>query len=87
MGCPRCTNRVRRGLLALDGFLLADAQLENGIAAADYDPQRVTPQKLASAVGGAGIEGNHYSIAEILKTMPPSESLGRYFAGGWRVQR
>jgi len=75
MGCPRCAARVRNGLLTLDGVLLADVQLENGIAAAAYDPQRVTPEALTQAVAGAGNDGKHHYMAEVLKILPASEAL------------
>lgn len=75
MGCPRCAMRVRNGLLTLDGVLLADVQLENGIAAAAYDPERVTPGALTQAVSAAGNDGRHHYQAEVLKTLPASEAL------------
>ena len=75
MGCPRCATRVRNGLLTLDGVLLAEVQLENGIAAAAYDPERVTPEALTQAVTGAGNDGRHHYRADVLNTLPASEAL------------
>ena len=75
MGCPRCATRVRNGLLTLDGVLLADVQLEAGIATAAYDPQRVTPETLTLAVAGAGNDGRHHYQAQVLRTLPASEAL------------
>jgi copper chaperone CopZ len=75
MGCPRCATRVRNGLLTLDGVLVAEVRLENGIAAAAYDPKRVTPDILAQAVASAGNDGKHHYRAEVLKILPADEAL------------
>ncbi len=60
MGCPRCAQRVRNGLLSLDGVLLADVLLDRGLAAAAYDPQQLSPDDLVGAVAGAGNDGRHH---------------------------
>jgi Cu+-exporting ATPase len=70
MGCPRCAMRVRYGLLGLDGVLLAEVHLEKGIAAAAFDPNRVTPSELVAAVAGAGNDGRHHYQAEFIKQVP-----------------
>ena len=70
MGCPRCAMRVRNGLLGLDGVLLAEVHLEQGIAAAAYDPHRVAPSDLVAAVVGAGNDGRHHYQAEFIKQVP-----------------
>jgi copper chaperone CopZ len=75
MGCPRCATRVRNGLLSLDGVLLADVFLDRGMAAAAYDPERVSPKDLVAAVAGAGNDGRHHYRAEIMTVMPASEAL------------
>jgi copper chaperone CopZ len=70
MGCPRCAIRVRNGLLSLDGVLLAEVQLEQGIAAAAFDPQRVTLDDLITAVASAGNDGRHHYQAELIREAP-----------------
>lgn len=91
MGCPRCALRVRNGLLRLEGVLLADVfpsassrqALEQGLAAAAYDPQRVNLDDLVNAVAGAGNpstgsghrDGRHRYWAEVLTVMPATHAL------------
>ncbi|GAB4528529.1 MAG: hypothetical protein Fur0018_14670 [Anaerolineales bacterium] len=75
MGCPNCAARVRNGLLSVEGVLLADVQLQMGIAAAAYDPQRVTPETLVQAVAAAGNDGRHHYEAEVVKVLPANEAL------------
>ncbi|MFQ5344022.1 MAG: heavy-metal-associated domain-containing protein [Anaerolineae bacterium] len=83
MGCPRCAQRVRNGLLGLEGVLLADVFLEQGLAAAAYDPQQLSPDDLVGAVAGAGnpsissghSDGRHHYWAELLAVMPATEAL------------
>lgn len=75
MGCPRCALRVRNGLLGLEGVLLADVFLEQGLAAAAYDPQRVSLDDLVNAVAGAGNDGRHHYWAEVLTVIPATDAL------------
>ncbi|MFQ5410545.1 MAG: heavy-metal-associated domain-containing protein [Anaerolineales bacterium] len=75
MGCPRCATRVRNGLLSLGGVLQADIFLEQGLAAAAYDPQQVTVSDLIGAVAGAGNDGRHSYQAQVLRTAPAAEAL------------
>ncbi len=75
MGCPRCATRVRNGLLRLEGVLLAEVFLDRGVAAAAYDPNRVTPQDLLAAVAGAGNDGRHRYHAEVMAVVEASEAL------------
>ena len=70
MGCPRCAMRVRNGLLGLDGVLLAEVHLENGIAVSAFDPNRVAPADLVAAVVGAGNDGRHQYQAKFIKQVP-----------------
>lgn len=76
MGCPNCANRVRNGLLGLDGVLAAYVQLEQGLAAAAYDPSRVTTQDLIRAVAQAGNDGRHHYFAQIIKQVPATQTMG-----------
>lgn len=75
MGCPRCAMQVHNGLLRLDGVLLAGVSLEQGIAAAAYDAERVSPDDLVQAVAGAGNDGRHHYWAEVVTVMPATEAL------------
>jgi len=75
MGCPRCATRVRNGLLSLDGVLLAEVLLEQNIAAAAYDPQRVSPTDLVQAVANSGNDGRHHYQAEVAAVVAASEAL------------
>lgn len=70
MGCPRCAMCVRNGLLDIDGVLLVEVQLEQGFAAAAFDPKRITYSDLVSAVVGAGYGGLHQYRAEFINQVP-----------------
>lgn len=75
MGCPNCAARVRNGLLRLEGVLIAEVQLEQGIAAAAYDPQRVTVEDLTRAVTQSGNDGRHNYYANLIKEVPAAQVL------------
>lgn len=75
MGCPRCAIRVHNGLLRLDGVLAVQVSLEEGIAAAAYDPGRVSPPSLVQAVADAGNDGRHFYQAKIMAFMPAADAL------------
>lgn len=73
MGCPRCAIRVQNGLLNLDGVLLAEAQLESGIAMAAYDPSCMSSDDLISAIDAAGNDGRHHYVATLIEQRPARE--------------
>ena len=75
MGCPRCAMRVRNGLLSLEGVYLAEVFLDQGVAAAAFDPQRVKPEHLVAAVSGAGNDGRHHYSARLLEQIPAGQVL------------
>ncbi len=75
MGCPRCAMRVRNALLQLDGVILAEVILEQSLALAAYDPERITPDDLMVAVAGAGNDGRHRYWAQLLTVVPAGEVL------------
>ena len=75
MGCPNCAMRVRNGLLGLEGVLAAEVELEQGLAAAAYDPNRVTTKDLIQAVAFAGNDGRHHYFARLIKQVPVSQVL------------
>lgn len=76
MGCPRCAMRVRNGLLALDGVLLAEVHLEEGIAAAAFDQNKVNTNDLLWAVAAAGNDGRHNYSARLINQIPAEVVLG-----------
>ena len=75
MGCPRCTMRVRNGLLGLDGVLAANVFLEEGMAVAAYDPARVETGDLIAAVATAGGDGRHHYQAQVIGRTPADSAL------------
>lgn len=75
LGCPRCALRVRNGLLSLDGVLRAVVFLKQGIAAAAYDPTRVSSDDLVMAVAAAGERSHHHYEATVLSQMPAARAL------------
>jgi copper chaperone CopZ len=75
MGCRNCAARVYNGLLGLEGVLAADVELEHGLAAAAFDPERVTSEALIQAVASAGNDGRHNYVARLIKQMPASEAF------------
>jgi copper chaperone CopZ len=76
MGCPNCAMRVRNGLLSLEGVFVAEVYLEQGIAAAAYDPGRVKPGDLVQAVALSGNDGRHHYWAQFIQQVPVSRLLG-----------
>lgn len=75
MGCASCAMRVRNGLLSLDGVLLAEIQLERGIATVAYDPQTLTTQDLIQAVASSGNDGRHHYWARLIQDFPAKQVL------------
>lgn len=75
MGCANCAMRVRNSLLNTDGVLLAEIQLEQGVAAVAFDDERVTPEALIEAVAAAGNDGRHHYQAQLIRQMPAAEAL------------
>jgi copper chaperone CopZ len=75
MGCPRCAMRVRNGLLGLEGVLMADVFLEEGMAVAAYDPARVETGDLIGAVAAAGGDGRHHYEAQVIGQAPTDSTF------------
>jgi copper chaperone CopZ len=75
MGCPNCAMRVRNGLLSLEGVFVAEVYLEQGIAAAAYDPGQVKPGDLVQAVALSGNDGRHHYWAELIREVPARQAL------------
>ena len=75
MGCPNCAMRVRNGLLGLEGVFAAEVELSQGLAAAAFDPERVTSEDLIQAVANAGNDGRHHYMARLIKQMPAAQAL------------
>ncbi|MCL6526354.1 MAG: cation transporter [Thermaceae bacterium] len=70
MGCENCANRVNNALLTLKGVIAAKVYREEGIAIVAYQPEQVHPEALVKAVQGAGQDGKHHYIAELLDLSP-----------------
>lgn len=70
MGCPRCAMRVRNGLLRLEGVILVDVVLEQGIAGVAYDPECITLKDLTAAVAASGDGSHHVYSAEFIQNVP-----------------
>lgn len=73
MRCPVCTMCVRNRLLKLEGVLVVDVVLGCGIAAVRYDPQRVQPEALPTAVAATNDEAHRYTAR--LLVLPESGNL------------
>jgi copper chaperone len=56
MTCGGCVASVQRVLRELDGVARAEVSLEKNEAIVDFEPARVTPVELASAIEDAGYE-------------------------------
>jgi copper chaperone len=56
MTCSGCVASVQRVLTALDGVQRADVSLEKKEATVSYEPGRVTPDDLKTAVEDAGYD-------------------------------
>jgi copper chaperone CopZ len=54
MSCGHCLNAVSRALNTLDGVKVEQVRI--GSATLEYDPARVTPEKIRDAVSDAGYE-------------------------------
>ena len=66
MGCQNCATRVRNGLLLLEGVFHAEISLNMGMAEVFYDGRKVSAEALVSAVAGAGHDGHHQYLAEVV---------------------
>lgn len=69
MDCQNCALQVRNCLLSLKGVLAAYVELEQGLAAAAFDPQSVNSEKLVSAITNAKVEDHDFK-AYLIKQMP-----------------
>jgi hypothetical protein len=72
-GCHGCTARVRNRLLDLKGVLTAD--VEQGIAAAFFDPGRVTVNDLKRAMMMPSDNDHRRYRAEVIDQMSVAEAL------------
>lgn len=66
MGCPNCANRVRNSLLAREGVVSAEIDLERGFAFVGYLERQTNLRALVLAVSAAGNDGQHHYRAEII---------------------
>lgn len=63
MACERCASRVQRTLTALGGVGDAEVILEQKRVVVHFDPQRLSAEKLAAAIDGAGFKAGTPSEA------------------------
>ena len=56
MSCGNCQSHVHQALIETPGVQDAVVDLAGGRATVTYDAQRVTPERMAAAVRGAGYE-------------------------------
>lgn len=54
MNCPLCPLTVSRALRKMPGVLEVTAELSTKSARISYDPEKVSPERLAQAVSDAG---------------------------------
>jgi periplasmic mercuric ion binding protein len=54
MNCPVCPISVRKALERLPGVVTAKADLSSKSAEVTFDPDRISPERLAKAVSDAG---------------------------------
>lgn len=73
MGCPRCAIRVRNGLLRVEGVVVADVVLDQGIAGVAYDPTRLAPADLVDAVANSGDGSHHVYSARFIQNVPSAQ--------------
>ena len=68
MGCPNCATRVRNGLLLLEGVHDAEVMLNMRMAEVYYDEKKVSAELLIKAVAGAGNDGRHNYLVQVITT-------------------
>lgn len=56
MSCAGCARSISKVLHALDGVKTADVSLEKHRAVVEFDPAKVTPDALRSAIEEAGYD-------------------------------
>ncbi len=66
MGCENCSRRVSNGLLAMEGVLRVDVELERHVAKVVFDPHKVKPEDLPAAVAESGRASSHNYFALLL---------------------
>lgn len=57
MDCPACAIGLEATLSQREGVRQATVDYERGWATVDYDPQKVTPERLLAVIADAGFEG------------------------------
>jgi copper chaperone CopZ len=73
MGCPTCTQRVRNGLLQIQGVLDASVELDSGLAKVWFDDGVVTPATVAADLPAAASDARHSYTARLLAVRSPRE--------------
>jgi Cu+-exporting ATPase len=67
MGCGNCANRVRNGLLGVEGVLAARVDLGDGLVRVNFAPDITELQHLLEAVADAGNDGHHQYRASLVE--------------------
>ncbi|SRR5581483_1040845 len=75
MNCPYCAIWVRNSLLKLDGVLIVDVFVKQGIAAATYDPKYISVDDLLRTVIEVGQDCQRYYSAELIGQEPAAQAL------------
>ena len=66
MGCENCATRVRNSLLSLEGVYGVDVYLNMALAEGSCEANKISATELVNAVSGAGNDGRHHYVAELL---------------------
>ena len=76
MGCQSCAMRVKNSLMSLNGVLLAEVDVNGGMAAVAYEPQKVRIDDLLDAVVAAGGDGRNNYQAKLVRESSAQQALG-----------
>lgn len=74
MGCQSCAMRVQNSLMSLNGVLLAEVDVNGGMAAITYEPKKVRVDDLLDAVVAAGGDGRHNYQAKLVRESSAQEA-------------
>jgi len=66
LGCGNCVTRVKNSLRSLDGVLLVEISLDDGLATVAFDPVRVSPVDLVRTAESAAHDGKHQYWADVI---------------------
>jgi len=75
LGCNNCVTHVKNSLGRLDGVLLVEIALEDGLATMVYDPLITSPVDIIRAVESAAHDGKHRYWADVIAVTDVSDVL------------